>query len=28
LVGEYKASPFGFNTFRRGIKPADLHPPR
>ena len=24
LVGEYKPSPFGFNTFRKGLKPIDF----
>jgi type 1 glutamine amidotransferase len=28
LVGEYKPTPFGFNGFRRGVKPADLRLPR
>jgi hypothetical protein len=23
LVGEYKARPFGFNGFHKGVKPAD-----
>jgi hypothetical protein len=25
LVGEYNPTPFGFNGFKRGIQPADLH---
>ncbi len=24
IVGEYDPTPFGFNTFRKGVRPADL----